>query len=209
MRNMFKSLAAGLAAVFLAAPAFALPVTIDFESFPGGGVPHNNVDVDTQYASLGVTFELFENGASVGPAALNNDYTSSFALFNLVSGTTISDANRADLLRMTFAGPVGSLSFLHAGWGDYTRFEAYDQSGTLLETLSGNGGSAFQTVSFSATGIARLDVFQSQDNYAYAIDNLTFDAGNTAAVPLPATAPLFAGALLMLGAARRKSRRKA
>lgn len=154
-----------------------------------------------------MTFELFENGSSVGPASVFDNYTDSFALYNLVDGASISNANRADILRMTFLSPVSGLSFLHYGFGDRTVFKAYGENGDLLETQGSTGGVAAFT--FAAAGISRLDALQERDDFAYGIDDLSFARSAVAAIPLPATAPLLAGAIVLLGGAKRRKARRA
>lgn len=190
-----SALAAAVAVMTTAGTASA--VLVDFDTLPGGGAVANNADLSNEYAAFGVTFELFENGVSVGPAFVTGDFEDVNGggqnLRNVVDGIfPQDDANRADVLRMTFLAPVRNLSFDHNGIGDRTVFEAFDINGVLLETFTSGGGT--ETFSFLSEGIARLDALQAFDDFNYAIDNLQFSP-----VPLPAALPLLAGGLGLFG----------
>lgn len=196
--------AAALALALASAPAIA--TTIDFDTSPGGPVA-NGSRVDTQYASLGVTFGLLENNVAVGTGALaSSDFGGTGtgnALWNTVGGVFPQDSdNRTDILRITFNGLANGVSFVTVGDGDLTQFNAYDAVGTLLETQANLTG-GFASIVFATGGIARIDALQSIDNFTYRIDNLSF---NLTAVPEPGTWAMMIGGFALAGAAmRRKS----
>lgn len=209
---MHKILSCGIAAICFAAPCIADTVTIDFDNLPDGGLPANNMEINYQYVWSGVVFELLENEAGVGGASLYDTYGGNFALYNFVDGTAQTNANRADILRMTFMAPVSALSFRHDGFGDRTVFRAYDIYGALVETLRSDGRESVFT--FTAADIAWLDATQSRDHYAFAIDDLSFlidlfpdeESSVVEPVPLPASGVLLAGALVAGRLALRRRR---
>jgi hypothetical protein len=181
------TMAVAAALALTGAPALAA-TTIDFTASPVGTIA-NGDRISNQYASLGVTFSLFENGAPVGVGGLafgNVPFAAGLgnALFNTVGGIApISPDNRADILRLSFLSDVSGLSFLTNGFTDITVFNAFDSGGNLLQSLTNTTGGV-TTISFSASGIARVDALQGRDDFAFGIDQLSFIS---AAVPEPAT----------------------
>ncbi|NRA31056.1 MAG: hypothetical protein HRU11_12450 [Parvularculaceae bacterium] len=191
---MLVSAAAAAFATLVGAQASA--VTIDFESRPAESDLTNEI--------AGITVEAFENGSSVGGGfitSFNGAHTSQ-GLWNLVDDLDFTDANRADEMVVTFDVLVSNVSFFHNGFDDTTLIEARDAGGNVLESVTASGSA--QNIALSAGNIAALVFFQSQDDFTYVVDNLTFDAG-AAPVPVPAAGLLFGGALIA-GLKRRRQK---
>lgn len=180
---------AALVACIAAMPASA-SVLIDFDTDASGSPIASGTDLSNQYASLGLTFELFENGALVSPTGFASSQFVGGAgtgngLWN-VRGSIFpqTNATQLDILRLNFATPISNLSFITDGFSDRTIFNAYGIGGSLIGTFT-NAGGGTANVSFANNSISRLDALQGNDGFAFRIDNLRFDMGP--AVPEPAT----------------------
>lgn len=172
---------------------------IDFEGFGASQFVSNQVS--------GVTISSFENGVDTGLGGflmVNGDPWSGLqingngVLTNCLTATCqFAEENRADVLRLNFDNFVDNLSLIFDGDGGLSTFNAYDSNGNLLESVM--AASEPTTVNFTASAISYLDVLQQFDNFAYSIDDLSFDAVD---VPEPSSIAVLALGLLGLGANR-------
>jgi hypothetical protein len=182
-------------------------VLIDFDTLPGGGTLASNTVLTDQYAASGVSFSAFEEGSEVGTIVHDDGTTgagnSGNQWFNCYPDFC---TNKADVLRITFAAPVNNVQWYTDSrgnpGGDQIRFEAYDASDNLLQTVNvGNTGLPNSLLtSFSVSNVSRIDAFQPTDNWGWSMDNLSFDVTT---VPLPAAVFLFGSGLIgLIGIAR-------
>lgn len=186
-----KKILAILAAVLAIAPAAnAAVVTVDFNDLPGGTV------ASTQYSHLGVTFSARENGSAVG--ATTGFYDGRLAWSNCFP-TFCGD--RADVIRMDFSQAVSGVQFLVNTAGSLRpTFNAYNQSGQLLQSLVAEAG-IYTVAAFSVSGISYVEGLQPQESWGYLIDDVQFTVTD---VPEPASAALFGLGALGLAALRRR-----
>lgn len=207
MKNMLLALSLS-AAAFASAPANAGTYLVDFDNAADGTAITSPSRITNQYAAYGLSFSLFEKGAQVGIGAdAENGYgrTSNGLWNNVNTVADFSTVSRADLLRITFASAASGLSFSTTGDGDRTQFNAYDLSGKLLQSITNTSG-ATTAITFTASGISRLDALQSIDNFTFSMDNLAFTATPGAgAVPETAT---WAMMILGMGAVGYAMRRR-
>lgn len=197
---MFKTFFLAGAVALASSAGAASAVTIDFNTLPDSSTVASNTKISDQYASLGVTFELFENGVSVGPARALGDERGN-VLLNVTALKEATAANRADVLQLSFSAPVWGLSFVHFDNVAGGFAKAYDANGLLLEEYA--TAATTLTYKFKSENIARLEISQGGEKTAFGINDLNF----VAPVPLPATAPLLIGALGFLGMRARKARK--
>lgn len=209
MRSILSSamLATAMAAVPGAASAATL-INFDVDGF--GNVIAADTPITNQYANLGVTFRGFEDEAPVdinaapdpdgvpAPSAPN-------VLTNCSNASTGCPGNRADVVQILFASGASNISFqLDTLGGNEVTFNLYDASDVLLETLSiSSNGSLYIPVSFSASGVRRIDGLQPDDGWAWAMDNLSFSTG---AVPEPANWAMMIAGFGLVGATMRRRR---
>ncbi len=180
---------------------------IDFDNLPGGSTLSAGTDLTTQYTSLGVTFGAFENGAIVESIVFNVG-TSNYWSNCSGGGTNCANTNRADVLRVDFDSLVNNVSWVTDPLGDLEKnnrsiiFNAYDASNSLLESTSISvNGNAIPTA-FSVSGISYIELLQPNDNWAYAIDDLSYQA---APVPEPSTFALLGVGIISIVFIRRTS----
>lgn len=187
MKKLLATLAAALA---IAPAANAAVVTVNFNDLP------TNTVVNTQYSHLGVTFSAREDGSAVG--AVTGDYEGRLAWSNCFPSFC---GNRADVIRMDFSQAVSGLQFLvNTAGGLRPTFNAYNQSGQLLQSLIADAG-IYTTAAFSVSGISYVEGLQPHDSWGYLIDDVQF---TTTDVPEPASAALFGLGALGLAALRRR-----
>lgn len=206
-------LAAGLAACLLSAsPAFAAPVTLDFEGATSFGSLNNfyNGGTDNQGAS-GTNY-----GVSFGPDALafsNDPASPNFS--NAPTNGTVLNVVGADGAMNVAGGFSGEASFFYSSVAATTVdiFSGLNGTGSLLGTFSlganaqsGCSDTAFchwDLTSLTFNGIAQSiqfsSVWDSELGTLAGIDNVTINP-----VPLPAGLLLLPSGLAMLGLARRR-----
>jgi hypothetical protein len=192
--------------VILTAPSQFLTVTtlVDFENYPLGGiVPHNTVDLDDEWMSVGVL--LRDDSVGDGISAYSATYSQ-----QPVSGTRgVADSVNAPggFVEFKFVVPGTStpLTVQEAGiWvlnGDNpSTVTFFDASGTLIQTLTPAAGTTFAGLRASQ-GIAS---FRVTDGDYYLTDNLQFTA-----VPEPGTVVLMGLGLASLAWVRWRRRPRA
>lgn len=202
----------------LALSVAAVPASaayIDFDSSPAGPIASGTL-IGTQYAPLGVTFSgVLGGNATVLPVATllgagptGPNYSGNF-LAN--AGNPAAGNPRYEILRLVFDGTASglSLSLNNFSLVGRTTFNAYDASGTLIETFTTNAGNGWDIRTLSSSGIARLDLLNNVFNGSslmFGIDQLNFTLNQAAAVPEPSSwALMIAGFGLVGGALRRRS----
>lgn len=203
-----KKIITTLAGVLLASNVSATVINFDTDS--DGVLIAANTPITNQYQDWGVTFAGFENGNAVDiNAAPDPDGVAAPSPRNVL--TNCSDANlgcpgnRADLVSIMFDNAVSNISLmLDTLGGEAVTFDLFNSNDDLVESLTiTSGGSVFIPVSFTSSGIVRIDAFQPNDDWAWAMDDLAFDA---AAIPEPSSFALFAVSLIGFGLARRKTK---
>lgn len=208
--SRLRSLSA--AAALAAFPAVTSATVINFDVDGFGAPIAANTPITNEYSALGVTFLGLEDGTPIDiNAGPDPDLTAAPSAPNVL--TNCSDApsgcpgNRADVVRITFAAPVSGISLELDSLGNLSvTFNLYDAADNLLETQSVTSlDSIYVPVAFAATGVSRIDVVQPDDAWAWAMDNLTFTSGDTAAVPAPGALVLFGAGLASLAAMRRRA----
>ena len=219
------SLIAACATLAVASPAFAA-TTINFDTLPGGATVGDKTPITNQYSSLGVLFSAIDaTGGTVAPVATNYaagnanaNYSGNF-LGNAPDGApfvftpTFQLTPRYDLVRILFTNVASNVSLSLNNFDNVNRttFNAYSANGTLLQTFTFQANQGWTRVNLTASGIARLDLVASQFNGStnyFGIDQLTFDAAATPAVPEPATWAMMIIGFGMIGGAARYRRRE-
>lgn len=196
-----------IAAGFFAAPAFAAPVTLDFEGTSSfqSIADYYNGGTDGSGAS-GTNY-----GASFGldALALQNDVLGPY-FSNAPSGSTIMTAVGSDAALNVAQGFAGAISFAYSSMAATTvsLFSGLNGTGDLLGTISldanaQNGCSDsplcyWASTTFLFSGIAKSIQFGSAANVA-GFDNVSF-----APVPVPAAGWLMMSGLGLVAAWRRR-----
>ena len=195
----------------ISAPANAATYMVNFDQAADGSAIASPSRITDQYSSYGLSFSLFENGTKVGTGALaqQNFGRTSNALWNNVNNEDdFSASARADVMRINFAYAADALSFMTTGDGDITTFNAYDAGGNLLQSVKNTFGGTTK-ITFTATGISRLDALQSIDNYTFSMDDLSFSATPGAgAVPETATWAMMILGMGAVGYSLRRAKRR-
>lgn len=201
---MFRRLSLFAAALCISASASAVPLTIDFESFPGADGVLGTADdtpsfssfmspLRSEYASVGVNFTqgtLFQDGFYDGNE--NNHFISSTSPV------------------ASFLVPVYGISIESNSMWNAT-LNVFDALGNIIATstlVNPTEGSAFYKGTVSVTTTERIYGFEVVPAIAGRIlnlDNLVLDVA-PADVPEPSAALLFPLALAGLAAARRRKK---
>lgn len=190
----------------LSSQAFA--VLINFDVDANGDAISANTPITDQYQAWGVTFLGLEDGNAVDiNAAPEPDGNAAPSAPNVL--TNCDDANlgcpggRADSIEIFFASAASNISFMLDTLGSLeVTFNLFDSNDVLLETQSvTSNGSLFVPVSFAAAGVSRIQGLQPNNDWAWAMDDLEFDA---VSVPEPGSLALLAFTVLGLGFCRRK-----
>lgn len=199
-----RFLCACVAASFFAVSAFAAPVLIDFETYPGvDGILGTADDVvagtdflvplSTQYTPMGLTFL---QGSLMRTSFLDGNPANHF----------ISSTNPI----ATLSVPVFGLSIASKSYWD-AYMTAYNAAGDVIghaALINTNSGSAFLKGVLSLTttqAIARFSILPTNSNHILNLDNLVLEVGQ---VPEPASVALLAFGLLALGVQRRVRRQR-
>lgn len=201
-----KKLITGLSFILFSSLSSATVINFDVDAV---GVPiAADTPITNQYQSLGVTFAGFENGSSINinagpdpdgataPSAPN-------VLTNCGSASFGCPGNRADVVEISFASTASNISLMLDTLGGLSvTFNLFDINDVLIETQSvTSGASIYVGVSFAATGVSRIEGLQPEDGWAWAMDDLSFDA---AQVPEPGSLALMSLAIFCLGFARKR-----
>lgn len=169
------------AALALSAVASAHAVTIDFDTLPGGGTVAANTVITNQYASVGVLFSMSDLGvAQTGPfaeyqyAALYNGLGLGNALWNCGLGC----GPRSDTITISFVNAASDVSLLLDSEGGLPiTFNAYDSGNNLLQTITTSSSfPSYLPVSFSVSGISRIDAKNPQQGWGWSMDQLSYTA---------------------------------
>ncbi len=189
-----KMLKAAVAGLVLAVSGFANAGLITFDDHAVGSI------ITDQYLSDGVVFSGWENGVEVN-LTTSNVYSPTYGIYlgNSDSGTAFP-GNRWDEIRMDFISGVDNLSFkLYSHGSNSITFNAYDISNAIIETIVMSSG-PWGNVNFSSTNITRVSALQPDDNWYWAMDEVSFSP--TASVPEPSTLAIFALGIMGLASRR-------
>ncbi|GAA6186583.1 PEP-CTERM sorting domain-containing protein [Aliiglaciecola sp. NS0011-25] len=203
-----NKLIAGLSFIFFS--SFATATIINFDADANGVAIAANTPITNQYQSLGVTFAGFEDGVLADIAAAPDPDgvtapSSPNVLTNCANATSTCPGNRADIVEILFASSASNISLMLDTLGSSSvTFNLFDMNDLLIETQSITSGlfSAYVPVSFAATGVKRIEGLQPADGWAWAMDDLSFDAAD---VPEPSSLALMSLIVLCLGFARKRA----
>lgn len=193
----FLVAAAGVS--FLAAPAFAVTQTIDFEAFSNGDII-GTVGNATFSAAGGA--EIYDFGGDFAESGVNT------------VGPSGGDFN-GDLF-VDFAMAVSDLSFFSGGDNDSGTVASINVfvSGLFDSTIGllgdGNlGTTEFQDLS-AFSNVTRIEIVNVTDAFGLVYDDFTFTYDDTPAgvVPLPAAGWFLLGGIAGLGALSLRKRKK-
>ena len=162
--------ALSLAALTVAAPAARATVTIDFDTYPGGGAVPPGLSIADQWKSLGVVFADAAGGA-VGAA--NNPCSLSppnHASAGTIVATFVDPATGSPALT-DYVGTAQDHCWVP---GEGIAMRVYDLNGNLLGSIfnpsSGSGDGHFEAFSFPSPVVARIEM----DCIGQGIDNFVF-----------------------------------
>jgi hypothetical protein len=178
--------------------------TINFDDLTGGNCRLCGPSVTNQYAGLGVTFNnpTFpgQETADTNLAPWIPDVSSPNALFVYQGG----GQQGVQPFQILFSTPVDTVGFdWLSSFDSFLQLDAYNQQGTLLETVTYVGSFTPQGLAGFAglqesSQIGRLDIsyhpnFDPTRSYNFSIDNLSF-------VEAPEPSSVVMGGLGLLGA---------
>jgi hypothetical protein len=188
-------------ALAMVTPVAAHATTVDFDDLAAGSL------VGGAYSAFGVTFNHAEvvtfghlPGGTPANAIAHDDLSTTFgpeSAISVVFDFVVSSVSLTGL-------DVGAAGFLFRG------FDA-TVGGNLVDAKTafgdGLGIGEFFTLDLAGS-IRRIEFSQVLPNYSdgIAFDNLSFETGDIAPVPLPAALPLSLAGLGMLAAVRRRRR---
>lgn len=227
-------IAAGAAFAMSAAVAMpAVATVINFDQLPNGTtLPTGGTTIDTQYASLGVSFSGFNTVTGVGgplnswgliaasgPGGSRNFLNNFGAITPSSPVPGPSDyllAPRYDILTVQFTGTANAISFgLNTGaTQNSVTVNAYNALGVVVQSIVGLQASngVFDVKSLTANNVARFEIisgFNSNGSVKlYGVDNLTYTL-NVDAVPETATWAMMIVGFGLTGAALRRRKSQA
>lgn len=200
LTNLVSVIALSLAA---AATANAAQITSASDPALSGGSVITFDDLSNQTTSSltqqGVTF------TGNGDLRVDNSYAGQYN----TRGAEYLDNNAGgtNQLTFTFATPVSAFGFLWGASDDTWALNAYNASGTLIESYylsPTNSSNAGEFYGLSDAGIAYATLTDSAPGDYVMLDNFTYTAGTSQAVPEPASMVLLGAGLLGLGGLRRR-----
>ena len=155
----------------LAFPAVAGAVTIDFDTYPGGGAVPPGPSIGDQWKTLGVIF----TDQAGGPASASNN-SCSLSPPNHAYATTIIatfvDPSTGSPAHTAYVGTAQDNCWVP---GEGIAMRAYSLNGDLIGSIfnpsSGSGNGHFDAFSFSSAIVARIEM----DCIGQGIDNFVFD----------------------------------
>ncbi len=201
MKLVFSALGAGLLGLLIAAPAAAVPVTIDFEEFAAGDVVTGpGVFAGVEFSSdtdIIVSLDVPPPDFAGARAAIGSAFTHDAPFrADFVSPTTFVSVVLGDF------GADEETLFLRA-------FDAADNLLNAAEFLHSETSDGGPTLSVAAAGIAYV-LFGASGAFPNSVyfDNFTYEAPDTQDVAEPASLALAAAGLGALGLARRRRARR-
>ena len=159
--------------VALALPAIAAAsVTIDFDTYPGGGVVPGGLTISNQWQSLGVVF----SDKSGGPVGAANNSCSLSPPNHAYAATIVAafvDPSTGTPALTAYVGTAQDNCWVP---GEGITIRAYDLTGNLIGSIfnppSGvNGNGHFEALSFGSAIVARVEM----DCIGQGIDNFVFN----------------------------------
>ncbi len=202
-----KKLLASMALVAISTQSYATMIDFDFDA--NGDAIAFNTPITDQYQAWGVMFAGFEDGNAIDiNAAPDPDGVVAPSAPNVLTNCNNAGlgcpGNRADVVEIWFASGASNISLeLDTLGSESVTFNLFDMGNALVESLSiTSSGSMYVPVSFTASGVSRIEALQPNDGWAWAMDNLSFDATR---VPEPGTLALVSLALFGLGRMRKQN----
>lgn len=197
--KLFSLLSLLSAACFMAAPAYAGTLAIDFDNVPGADGQLGTAD-DQPLETPGYPRWIREDYAAVGVHFTQGSVTRGAFFDGNPSNAFITSTPP----EATFDMPVHGLSIdSYSLWN--ATLSAYDFNGNLLATdrIESQGWQRATLSVSSAAPIYRFTVLPDQEGRILNLDNLVL---NISAVPEPSQFAMLAGGMLLVGATLRRRR---